>query len=80
MEKNNTPSVFSRNTFLGEVNCESAADYSLPDYKSDLRRILFTKAEAHSASAFVDSGEVSYSGVVNYTVVYLSAEDKLEGI
>ena len=80
MEKNNGASVFSRNIFLGEHSCESACDYSLPDYKSDLRRVLYSKAEVIPAASFIDSGEVCYSGVVNYSIVYLNGENELEGL
>ena len=80
MEKNNGASVFSRSIFLGEHSCESACDYSLPDYKSDLRRVLYSKAEVIPAASFIDSGEVCYSGVVSYSIVYLNGENELEGL
>ena len=63
-----------------EAYAESAADYSLPDYNSDVRKILFTDAEVRPASKFVGDGELELSGIVVYTVVYSDNEGRLESV
>ena len=63
-----------------DVYCESSLDYTLPDYDTDVRKILFTDAIVRPAGKFVGDGEVELSGIVVYTVVYTDNENKLKSV
>ena len=45
---------------------ESAGDYSLPDYNTDVRRVLETKVEVVDSACFVNGDGADVSGTVNY--------------
>ncbi len=79
MEQNKTYALY-RIERRPEIFTESSADYSLPDYNTDVRKILFTDAEVRPASRFVGDGEVELSGIVVYTVVYSDNEGRLESV
>ena len=73
-------SEFTRNIKCSDVYTESAADYSLPDYLGDVRKILFTDAALRPSGRFAGGDEVEFSGVVVYNVVYLDADNKLSSV
>ena len=56
---------------------ESVGDYTLPDYNTDVKRMLMTRAEAVSAGAFLNGDSLEVSGVVNYEVIYLDADNEI---
>ena len=69
-------------SFLKSVRCsdvytESQADYVLPDYLGDVRKILFTEASLRPSGRFAGSDEVEFSGVVVYNLIYLDGEGGL---
>ena len=72
-----TDTQFTRNVKCGDVYTESFADYSLPDYLGDVRKILFTEASVRPAGRFAGGDEVELSGVVIYNVVYLDADSNV---
>lgn len=55
---------------------ELGADYSLPDYHSEIRRILSSVATVVPARDFFGSGEAELSGEVFYKILYLGADGK----
>ncbi|MBQ8303062.1 MAG: DUF3794 domain-containing protein [Clostridia bacterium] len=72
-----TETSFKKNTKCADVYTESQADYSLPDYLCDVRKILFTDAALRPSGKFSGGDEIEFSGVVVYSVVYLDSENKL---
>ena len=72
-----TDTQFTRNIKCSDVYTESFADYTLPDYLGDVRKILFTEATLRPAGRFAGGDEVELSGVVIYNVVYLDADGKI---
>ena len=60
-----------------EVHTESAAEYVLPDYDPDVRKILSTSAELRPAGKFVGDGEIEFSGIIVYNLVYSDAENNI---
>ena len=72
-----TETSFKKNTKCADVYTESQADYSLPDYLCDVRKILFTDASLRPSGRFSGGDEVEFSGIVVYSVVYLDSENKL---
>ncbi len=56
---------------------DSSVDFILPDYMSDIKRMLNFSAEILPAGRFVGNEEVSFSGVVAYSVLYVDGDNKL---
>ncbi len=79
MEERDFLTEFQRNARYGDITCESGCDYTLPDYKSDVRKVLFTNAEVCQSGKYLDGDELSCSGIVNYKIIYLDSEGKIEG-
>ncbi len=61
-----------------EIYTESSAEYVLPDYKGEVKKILFTSASAHPAGKFAGGESVEFSGIVEYKMVYLDSENNIE--
>lgn len=60
-----------------DVNSDISEDYTLPDYYPEIRKLLFARPTPLLPAKFVSGGKVDVSGVVDYTLVYISAEGKL---
>lgn len=56
---------------------ESYCEYTLPDYMGDVKKILSVNATAIPSGKFVGDGEVEYSGIVSYDLLYSDSEGKL---
>ena len=72
-----TDTNYIRNIKCSDAYTESRADYTLPDYLGDMRKILFTDASLRPSGRFAGGDEVEFSGVVVYNVIYLDAEGNL---
>ena len=73
----NKETVFLRTGKTQEQVSESCCEYVLPDYNSDVRKILFTKAVVRPSNKFTGSDEVELSGIVVYDVIYSDTEGKI---
>ena len=62
---------------VSSLLCESVGDYSLPDYNTDVKRILHIKARAVPSSGFVDGDSAEFCGIVAYDIVYLDSENEI---
>ncbi len=62
---------------LDGIYTESAGEYTLPDYNGDVKRVLGVFPTLGSVESFRDDGGVTFSGSVNYSIVYLDFENKL---
>lgn len=71
---------FTKNTKCSDAYTESHADYILPDYLGDVRKILFTEATLRPSGRFAGGDEVEFSGVVVYNVIYLDGENNLSSL
>ena len=71
---------YTKNIKCSDVYTESAADYSLPDYLGDVRKILFSEATLRPSGRFAGGDEVEFSGVVVYNVIYLDSEGNLSSV
>ncbi len=60
--------------------CESVCEYSLPDYLGDVKKILTVSATVIPSGKYATDGEVNFSGVVSYDVLYSDSEGKLTGL
>lgn len=63
-----------------DIYTDTAAEYSLPDYNGDIKRVLYTSATMSPASKFNDDEGIGASGVVTYDVIYVNAENKIDHI
>ncbi|MBQ1261253.1 MAG: DUF3794 domain-containing protein [Clostridia bacterium] len=63
-----------------DVFCESSADYTLPDYNGDIKKVIYTSATAIPNAKYADGDTVSASGVVSYDMIYLDSEDRMNRI
>ena len=79
MEQNNEIS-YLKSARCQDVYTDSSAEYVLPDYNGDVRRILYTGATVRPAGSFTGEGEVVYSGIVVYDVVYLDGDGTLSSV
>ena len=71
---------YKKSTKCQDVYTESQADYVLPDYMGDMRKILFTEATVRPSGRFAGGETVEISGVVVYNVIYLSSEGELSAV
>lgn len=76
----NTKKDFIKRERCSDVYSESTAEYTLPDYNGDIRRILFTDACVRPAGKFEGGDDVQFSGIVVYTVVYSDSENNLTSV
>ncbi|MBQ7343901.1 MAG: DUF3794 domain-containing protein [Clostridia bacterium] len=57
------------------LRCESTGDYSLPDYNTDVKKILAVKTKVFPSGKFASDDSLEFSGSVGYEVVYLDADN-----
>ena len=63
-----------------DIYTDTGADYSLPDYNGDIKRVLYTSAAVTPASRYSDADAIGSSGIVTYDVIYVNAENKIDHI
>ncbi len=63
-----------------DVYTETSADYSLPDYNGDIKRVLYTAAAVCPASKYNEDEAITASGIVSYDVIYVNSENKIDRI
>ena len=63
-----------------EASLECTAEFVLPDYKGDIKRIMHTEARALPSGSFVGEDTAEFNGVVVFEVLYLSASDELTSV
>ena len=60
-----------------ETHTDSQSEYTLPDYNSDVRKILYTSAQIYPSGKFVGDGEIEFSGIIVYNLIYSDPENKI---
>lgn len=78
--ENKTDIEFTRCARFTDVFTDSGAEYVLPDYNGDVRKILYTGAEVRPSGRFIGGDEMEFSGIVVYNMLYLDSEDKLNSV
>ncbi len=71
---------FKRSIKGQDVYSESGAEYVLPDYCSDVRKILFSEARVRPAGKFSGNDEVEFTGIVVYNVMYSDTDGRIGGV
>ena len=59
------------------LRCESAGEYSLPDYNGDVKKILEVKTKVFPSGSFPSDDSLDFSGTVSYEVVYLDGDNNV---
>ncbi len=59
------------------VTTELSADFTLPDYQPEIKRLLCVKASVLPPSRYVGSNEAELSGGIDYYVLYTGRDDRL---
>ncbi len=60
---------------ISALRSESSTDYTLPDYNTDIKRVLYVTARVLPAGKFLGEDAVEFSGVIEVGVVYLDVEN-----
>ena len=53
---------------------EAAGDYTLPDYQSDIRRVLHVSQTVLPPSKYITSDSVEFNGTVDYQLIYVGGD------
>ena len=72
--------TYSKSVRCSDVYTESQTDYVLPDYMSDMRKILFTDASLRPSGRFAGGDQVEFSGIVVYNVIYLDSDGEISSV
>lgn len=68
---------FIRERVIPVVICESALEYSLPDYNTDVKKILLTGARAVPSGSYQNGDSIELVGSVYYDMVYVDGENEI---
>ena len=60
-----------------EVNNDISEDVTLPDYLPEIRKVLYVRESALPPAKFISGGKVDVSGVIDYTLLYVSGDGRL---
>ena len=77
---NDTKKEFTKIISAKNVFSDTSAEYVLPDYNGDVRKILFTKAEVRPSGKFASGDEIEFSGIVVYSIVYSDSENNIASV
>ncbi len=70
--------LYKRGT--SEIYAECAAEYILPDYKGDVKRILHAEASALPVGGYGDGEEREFCGNLIFNVIYLDSDNNLSAV
>lgn len=71
---------FSVCEWRSDVYTETGADYVLPDYNGDVRKILYTEAKVRPSGNFENDGNIDFSGIIVYNMVYSDSENRINSV
>ncbi len=74
----NKENEYKRSTRRAEVYSDSTAEFVLPDYNGDIRKLLLCDAQLHPSGKFFGDGEVELAGIIVYNIVYADPEGNLD--
>ena len=69
---------FNKNRRYSDLWCECSADFVLPDFNSDVRKVLLFDATAYPSSAFPSADALECAGIVTFDLVYLNFDGEVE--
>ena len=59
------------------VSSDVSEEFVLPDYVPEVRRVLFTRAQALPESKYISGDTVDFGGTVTYLIIYTDDEGRL---
>lgn len=59
------------------LSTELNSDFTLPDYQSEIKRLLCTKAFLSCPNEYIGNSATELEGTVSYRIIYLGADGKL---
>lgn len=59
---------------------EISNDYTLPDYQSEIRRVLYVGTSVLPPAKYVSTGGAEFNGTVDYTVLYVGGDGELYSV
>lgn len=62
------------------VGAECAGEYVLPDYNTDIKRVLYVGCHAVPSGGFVDGDALELCGTLAYDVVYIDADGEIASL
>ncbi|MBQ8351472.1 MAG: DUF3794 domain-containing protein [Clostridia bacterium] len=62
------------------IVCEAAGEYTLPDYRPEIRKILHLRATVMPAGHYQNGGRAEFAGTVQHTILYADGEGKLAAV
>ncbi len=71
---------FKISEWRSDIYTETGADYTLPDYNGDVRKILFTDASIRPSGSFEDGDNISFLGIIVYNMVYSDSENRINSV
>ena len=69
---------FNKNKRFSDLWCECTADFVLPDFNGDVRKVLLFDATAYPSSSFPSGDYLECTGVVTFDMVYLNFDGEAE--
>ncbi len=69
---------FNKNRRYSDLWCECSADFVLPDFNSDVRKVLLFDATAYPSSAFPSADGLECTGIVTFDLVYINFDGEVE--
>lgn len=60
-----------------EINTDISEEVSLPDYLPEIRKLLYVKESLLPPSKFISGRKIEISGIVDYSLVYLSGDGRI---
>ena len=70
-----TTKEFIKERVISQALCESVGEYSLPDYNTDIKKLLLTNARAVPSGTYQNGDMLEVVGNVYYDMVYLDGEN-----
>ena len=70
----------SKCEWRSDIYTETGADYSLPDYNGDVRKILYTEAKVRPSGSFENGENIDFSGIIVYNLVYSDSENRINSV
>ncbi|MBP3370577.1 MAG: DUF3794 domain-containing protein [Clostridia bacterium] len=60
-----------------DINSDVSEDFTLPDYYPEIRKVLYARESLLAPAKFVSGNKIDVSGVIDYDLVYVSADGRL---
>lgn len=60
-----------------EINSDVSEDFTLADYYPEIRKVLYVREALLTPSKFVSGNKIDVSGVIDYDLVYVSADGRV---